>query len=414
MLFFAAGAIAAVYFIAGKMRGEQIPPLYSKGGITEHEAKDQIFTLTPQDVILRDNSTITVQIADGFGIAVAAEGLGKARFLAKSPDGRIFVPDMKNMSDNTDGKIYVLSDFDEREMRFKKKAVYLSNLRNPNSVAFYTDRNGSHWLYVALTDKLVRYAYAEGEAKPSSTPEVIARFPDYGKNYTEGGWHLTRTIAIHNDTIYVSVGSSCNSCEEEPGETRAMIVVMNPDGSNDRVYAKGLRNAVGIAWAGDALYATEMGSDHLGDDAPDEPMYRITENAHYGWPYCYHENGRVYEDKTTAWKGKNVACNEIPLAFAYFDAHTAPLGLAYFNESFASPILQNSFLVALHGSGEKRLGRGHSIMRVTQDGKVQEFIAGFFKNGERLSRPVAILSHDDRSFFFTDDYKGLVYYVYAR
>lgn len=362
--------------------------------------------LQPRSVGLHSGSSLTFQIPEEFRIAVVAEGLGRARFMAMSPDNRLFVTDMKDLSDNAEGKIYIGENFNQQTHRFETVHTYLQNLRNPNSVAFYTDNTGRYWLYVALTDKLVRYQYMVGDNKPSSQPEVLATFPDYGLSYKYGGWHLTRTIAIHDDKLYLSVGSSCNSCEERVDEPeRASILQMDMDGKNQRVYASGLRNAVGIKWVGDTLYATEMGADHLGNNKPDDSLYVIKDNTHYGWPYCYRDKGEFFEDVSQQWERKDVDCQDLPSSFAFFNAHSAPLGLEHFG---------NFFLVALHGSGQPSIGNGYSIVRVSIDGEVETFIDGFLQNGQRVARPVDILQVDGNSFFFTDDFGGRIFYVYKK
>jgi glucose/arabinose dehydrogenase len=373
-----------------------------------------------------------------FSIARAADGLGRARFMAQSPDGRLFVPDMKNLSDNHDGKIFILDNFNEATKKFESQKVYLSGLRNPNSVAFYKDKQGIHWLYIALTDRLVRYKFTLGETAPTSAPEVLATFPDYGLSYKYGGWHLTRTVVIHDEKVYVSVGSSCNSCEEKE-DIRASIISMNPDGTDKKFVAKGLRNSVGMMFRGDDLYATGMGSDHLGDDAPYETLYKValdeqkdildvplteptliassTSVRHYGWPYCYEYEGIVHADTSKAWQTP-INCAAVPRALATFPAHAAPLGVAYFDAQ-STPALRNSFLVALHGSSDIALGHGYKIVRVDERGAVSDFITGFYKNGTRYGRPVDIFVRDTQSavsgrstFFFTDDFDGALYVVY--
>jgi len=191
--------------------------------------------LTPHRVVLNKTRKFNLYLPPGFEITVAAQGLKRARFTAKSPDGRIFVTDMFNRTDNQKGAVYVLDGFDAANGKFSKVTSYLKNLRNPNSIAFYTDQKGDHWLYLALTDRLLRYRYVAGEAAPSSEPEVIATFPDYGLNYKYGGWHLTRTLAIGAGKLYVSAGSSCNACEEEE-PIRATVLEMDLDGKNQRVF----------------------------------------------------------------------------------------------------------------------------------------------------------------------------------
>src|SRR3989344_6014658 len=120
-------------------------------------------TLAEKVVRLADGSEATIRLPREFDITVAAEDLGKARFMAMSSDGRLFLPDMVNYNLSHEGKLFVLGDFDETTHTFKTKHTYLSGLRTPNSVAFYTDEDGQEWLYLALTEHLLRYKYTPGD-----------------------------------------------------------------------------------------------------------------------------------------------------------------------------------------------------------------------------------------------------------
>jgi len=121
----------------------------------------------------------------------------------------------------------------------------------------------------------VRYRYVAGQDSPYGDPHVLAAFPAYGLSYKYGGWHLTRTvIAGGNGKIYVAVGSSCNACEEKE-EVRASVLEMNPDGTGQRYYARGLRNAVGLRWTKGKLYATNMSTQHLGINRPADTFYSL-------------------------------------------------------------------------------------------------------------------------------------------
>lgn len=256
--------------------------LHTKGAIQTRSQK-----LVPHHISLASGRSFDLNLPEGFAISVAAQGLKRVRFMAKSPDDRIFVTDMYNLADNKRGVVYILDEFDPASKSFKKVTPYLMGLRNPNSIAFYTDAKGVNWFYLALTDQLVRYKYSAGEETPQGQPEVLATFPDYGLSYKYGGWHLTRTIAVGgNGKIYVSVGSSCNACEEKK-ELRASVLEMDPDGKQPGHFARGLRNAVGLRWIKDGLFATNMGSDHLGDHKPADTMYLLEDSMNYGWPYCY-------------------------------------------------------------------------------------------------------------------------------
>lgn len=390
--------------------------------------------LAPAAVTFANGARATFQLAEPFRLAVAAEGLGKARFMAFSPDGRMFVADMVNMNLSGEGKIYILENFDEKTKRFQIKRTYLSGLRGPNSVAFYTDENSRAWIYIALTANLIRYPYRAGDIRPSGKPKIITAFPNRQvSGESSVVWHITRTVKFHDNRLYVSVGSGCNACEQPKGEMRAMIYSMNPDGGDKRVYAAGLRNAVGFTWADGELYATVNGADHLGPQAPNDTMYRLTPGTHYGWPYCYESAGRIYPDTSKKWK-QSFSCREVPLSFAAFEPHAAPLGLEYFDMD-THPVLKNAFLAALHGSFEPAIRGGYHIVRVSKDGEQEVFMDGFLREdreqsnrfidtveahtdlptgtGERIGRPVDILRKDADSFFFTDDHNGRMYYVYA-
>jgi glucose/arabinose dehydrogenase len=361
--------------------------------------------LIPHRITLANGKSYELNLPEGYAIAVAAQGLKRVRFMAQSPDKRIFVTDMFNLTDNRRGVVYILDQFDPKTYQFKKVTKYLSGLRNPNSVAFYTDREGTDWFYLALTDRLVRYRYEAGKDAPSGTPEVLATFPDYGLGYKYGGWHLTRTvIAGGNGKIYVAVGSSCNACEEKE-EVRASILEMDPDGKNQRFFARGLRNAVGLRWANGKLYATNMGADHLGDNRPADTFSAIEPEKHYGWPYCYQAGARVYSDPKFNVDGK-FDCRKVPKALTPMPAHSSPLGLEYFN---------GSFLVALHGPLIKRLQstRGYRVVRISESGSMEDFITGFFALPRANGRPADIFNFRN-NFLLTDDYAGVVYYVYKR
>jgi len=313
--------------------------------------------LIPRKVTLANGKSYTLNLAEGFDISIAAEGLKRVRFMARSPDDRIFVTDMFNLTDNRKGVVYILDQFDRKTRQFKKVTTYLSGLRNPNNVAFYTDQSGAMWFYLALTDRLVRYPYKAGDNAPSGEPQVLATFPDYGLGYKYGGWHLTRTVLAGGDEkIYVAVGSSCNACEEKE-EVRASVLQMDPDGSNKHYFARGLRNAVGLRWTNDKLYATNMGSDHLGDNRPADTFYRLEDGRHYGWPYCFQAGAKIYNDPKFNTTGENFDCRKVPEALTPFPAHSSPLGLEHFDSSNSSD-LAGSFLVAYRRESQPAVRHG--------------------------------------------------------
>ncbi|HEY3704570.1 MAG TPA: hypothetical protein VGL22_05875 [Terracidiphilus sp.] len=435
-------------------------------------------------LIYAPGKSITLSAPAEFEINIAIKGIRRVRFFAQSPDGRVFVTAMYSLADNRLGSVSILDGWNESAHAFARTIPYLRHLHNPNSIAFWTDeKTGQTWLYVGLTDKLVRYPYRAGENAPGGAPQTLLRFPDYGLNYKYGGWHLTRTIAVgkvgDQPRIFVSVGSSCNYCQEREA-ARASILSMDPDGGNAKVVAQGVRNAVDLHWVpeldGGVLLATNMGADHLGDKLPDDTLLRIDAGAdhavNYGWPKCYFAEGKARFDTTAlprmedpkfnahtdspvrgredsvygkqgsvAEAGTNLAaggghargadpnaalgapaeplksCEGVPAAYAWFRAHSSPLGFAYFPEGDTR--LKASLLVVLHGAGHPGIGSGYRVVRlVGAERRPEDFIAGFMtvEHGKAVvhGRPCGILRVGPDSFLLTDDYLGLVYSVHLR
>lgn len=364
--------------------------------------------LVPHQINLKNGKHFSLNLPRNFEIIPAAEGLKRVRLFTKAPDGRMFVTDIHDLTDNKKGIVYILDEWNAETGKFGKIIPYMTGLKNPNSVQFYTDSSAQAWLYIAETHQLTRRKFNNGEIKPTSKAEVLAIFPDYGLSYKYGGWHLTRTIVIGgNDKIYVSVGSSCNACVEKE-KVRASVLEMNSDGTEQKIYASGLRNAVGLKWIGKFLFATNQGSDHLGKNKPDETFYALKRNADYGWPSCYSSNGKIFADP----KFKRAsACKNVPSPYAYFPPHSSALGFDYFDDPSTDETIKNSFLVALHGSTDEKIGHGYKIAIMRKGKKLETFIDGFLVGKTVNGRPVDIYRIDANSFYFSDDRGGVVYYV---
>ena len=365
--------------------------------------------LVPHKITLKGGKSFNLNLPAEFEIIPAVEGLKRVRFFAKAPDGRIFVTDMFNLTDNKRGAIYILDGWNAKTGKFEKVTPYMTDLRNPNSCQFYRDENGQDWFYLAETDKLTRRKFTRGEVKPSDTnPQTLATFPDYGLSYKYGGWHLTRTITFSPaGKLYVSVGSSCNACIEKE-KIRASVIEMNPDGSNSHEFARGLRNAVGLKWIGNFLWASGQGSDHLGLQKPDETFYALKDGTDYGWPYCYASNGKIFGDPKFK---RSSGCKDVAVPYAFFPAHASSLGFDYWDESDSSDTIKNAFLVSLHGSTNKDIGHGYKIVIMRKGEKVEDFINGFLQGGKVVGRPCDIFKLDANSFLFTDDNQGNVYLI---
>ncbi len=408
--------------------------------------------LIPHTLDLPRQKQITLALPANLTIEVAATGLHCPRFFAVSPDHRIFVADLFNRSDNSKGALYILDGWDSRTHTFARVVPYLENLRNPNNLAFYTEparpgKPAQTWLYTALTDKLIRFRYNPGDNHPTSPPETLATYPDYGLSYKYGGWHLTRTVAfaqMHGAThLYVTVGSSCNACQEkEP--IRASLTIMDPDGSNQHILAGGLRNAVDLHYIpqidGGALFATNMGVDHLGEHSPEDTFFELDSNAHagpasdpakpanYGWPTCYFLAGTAHPDPSVSAPQPDqhilnaqpgppppqIDCTTVAPAYTTFLAHSSPLGFEYFSED--NDAIANTFLVALHGPSRARIGTGYRVVSFSPNARhPRNLVLGFLteENGRpRIKgRPCGLLRISPDSFLLSDDLNGVVYVI---
>ena len=368
----------------------------------------QPVALKPVSIRLTKGDSFNLFIPEGYNISIAAEGLQRLRFLSMSPDGRLFATDMYDRSDNHKGRVLVFENWNDSVKKFEKQVSYLTGLHNPNQVAFY---NG--YIYVAETDRINRYAYMPGKEKPADTGQLIMKLPAYGLGYKYGGWHLTRSVAFHNDKLYISVGSSCNACIEKE-DIRASVIEMDPDGKNVKHFARGLRNSVGLKWVEDDLWATGMGRDLIGPDKPEDLFQKIERDGYYGWPYYFQFRQKIYEDEAFKDSARPAWVTKPPVAFLGFKAHSAPLGFEYF-KGFKDPAIQNSILVCLHGSTSVWRQRGNSIVKVEKGNRYTEIITGFLTGkteADRHGRPCDILMKNENSFFFTDDLNGILYYLW--
>lgn len=359
-------------------------------------------------VQLQKGDSFVLNIPVEYQLSIAAEGLRRLRFLSMSPDGRLFGTDMHDRSDNNKGRILVFENWNDSIKKFATITTFLDSLHNPNQIAFYKD-----FIYVAETDRLTRFKYQLEKNAPQDTGQLIMQFPAYGLGYKYGGWHLTRSLAFHNDKLYVSIGSSCNACIETE-EIRASVIEMDPGGTNMRYYARGLRNTVGLKWIGDELWGTGMGRDLIGPDKPEDVFQKIEQNGYYGWPFYFQYRQRIYDDEQFKDSIKASWVKKPPVAFLGFKAHSAPLGFSHLKD-FKDSVFQNAILVCLHGSTSVWRERGNSVVKLGSNNKYTEVVSGFLSGkteASRHGRPCDVLMKDDHSLFFTDDLNGVLYFLW--
>jgi glucose/arabinose dehydrogenase len=229
-----------------------------------------------------------------------------------------------------------------------------------------------------------------------------------------GSGHFTRTVLVGPDgKLYVSIGSSCNVCEERD-KRRAAIVRYNLDGTGESLFATGLRNAVGIALrpGTSELWATNNGRDWLGDNLPPEYVTEVKEGAFHGWPHCYPNNGKVVLDPDL---GNPELCQKMALPNVEYQAHSAPLGLTFYQGSRFPPEYRGNLFVALHGSWNRWTPTGYKVIRIVlRNGhaeRVEDFASGWLQGRGRSGRPVDVITGKDGALYVSDDSAGAIYRI---
>ena len=333
-----------------------------------------------------------VALPPGFRLDVFASGLGSPRFMAVSPSGDLFV------SIPARGQVVVLPDRDG-DGKADRTVVFAAGLNRPHGLAFHEG-----FLYVAETGAVVRFPYRPGDEAGGKPATVVPDLP-------KGSGHWTRTIAFGPDgKLYVSVGSSCNVCEET-NPRRAAVLQFNADGTAGRVFARGIRNAVGTTFhpATGVLWATNNGRDWLGDDFPPDTVLILKDGAHYGWPFC---NGSRVPDPDL---GRPDFCKTVALPSLEIQAHSAPLGLTFYTGEAFPVEYRGDLFVALHGSWNRSVPTGYKVIRIPmhdgEPGAPMDFATGWLQGSRAWGRPVDVITGKDGALYVSDDRAGAIYRI---
>ncbi|TSC83273.1 MAG: L-sorbosone dehydrogenase [Parcubacteria group bacterium Gr01-1014_19] len=339
-----------------------------------------------------------LQIPAGFKLEVFAKNLPGARVIIQDQFGNFWV------SRPSKG---VVTTLEMEAGKVRRQVDVFKNLKEPHGLAL--DPQHPFNLYIAETNQISRAPlYSDGEM------EKIADLPS-------GSGHSTRTLGFGPDNrLYVSIGSSCNVCHESDSR-RAKIFSMNPDGSDFREHARGLRNSVFFTWnyVDGRMWATEMGRDLLGDNLPPDEINIIETGKNYGWPNCYGKN--IHDDAFDKNTYIRNPCMEPFEAGSHIDipAHSAPLGLAFVPEEGWPEEYWYDLLVSYHGSWNRSTPTGYKIVRMKLDAKgnyagSEDFISGWLKGSVVSGRPVDLLIQPGGTLYITDDYAGVIYKLSQR
>ena len=360
------------------------------------------------------------QVPAGFKAELLAEGLSGPREMRTAPNGDIFVAETRS------SRIRLLR-LSEDGSKLVKNEIYASGLNQPFGIAFFP---GDHpqWVYVANTDSVVRFRYQDGDLKAADKPvTVVAALP-------HAGGHSTRDIVFTNDgkRMLVSVGSASNDAEGVKGSPsddpksalgaassyearRADVLSFNPDGSDAKVFATGIRNCVGLAvhpTTGDAYCSTNE-RDGFGDDLVTDYVTRVREGAFYGWPWFYIGN---HEDPNHPGERPDLK-DKVTAPDVLIQAHSASLGLTFYNGTAFPAEYRGDGFAAEHGSWNRAKRTGYKVIRIRMKdgvptGEYEDFMMGFVVNDSDVwGRPVGVTVTRDGALLVSEDGNGTIWRI---
>jgi glucose/arabinose dehydrogenase len=368
----------------------------------------------------------------GFTVEKFASGIKSPRNIYIAPNGDILVA-LSNSERNTKEKIAnALSGKDKAEVsgssantvllyrdsnkdgKFDLKTTFLSGLDQPFGVLIIGNN-----FYVANTDGLYMYPYKTGDTKITGKGKKIVDLPAGGYNN-----HWTRNLIADKDNtkIYITVGSGSNAGENgmENELRRADILQVNPDGTGEKIYAAGLRNPVGMAWAAgtNVLWTAVNERDGLGDDLVPDYITSVKEGGFYGWPYSYYGQ---HEDPRLKGQHPELVKSAIVPDLA-LGAHTASLGLAFYTDTKFPGKYQEGAFIGQHGSWNRSKLAGYKVVFVPfRNGRPaaerEDFLTGFIADetkSEVYGRPVGVAVANDGALLVADDVSGTIWRVSAK
>ncbi|WP_347053024.1 PQQ-dependent sugar dehydrogenase [Flavobacterium olei] len=348
---------------------------------------------------------------EGFTVTKFADGFQNPRWTYIAPNADIFV--VESGTGASKNQITVLRDKD-KDGKFETREVFIKGLNKPFGMLVLKD-----FFYIANTDGLYRYPYKNNPLKLETKGEKILELPAGGYNN-----HWTRNLLANADgsKIYISVGSGSNNGENgmDKEVRRADILEINPDGTGEIIYAAGLRNPVGMDWnpANNELWTAVNERDELGDDLVPDYITSVKKGGFYGWPYSYF--GSIPDPRMKGERKDLVEKAIIP--DVPVGAHTASLGLAFYDKDAFPAKYKNGAFVGQHGSWNRAKISGYKVVFVPfqngkPSGKPEDFLTGFISDAEKsevYGRPVAVTVMNDGSLLVNDDSGNTIWKVAAK
>lgn len=369
---------------------------------------------------------VVPQVPPGFKAELVASGLDGPREMALAPNGDVFV------SDSGGNQIIVLRMVDG-QAKPKARAVFASGLDGPHGLAFYPPGK-PQWLYVGTADSVVRFPYHAGDMKASGPAQTIV-------GHLPTGGHSARDIAFSPSgaTLYVSVGSASNvpspGIGTPPGgidqwasqhplgemwgteEGRATLTTFAPDGSQRHILATGLRNCAGLAvepTTGDPWCVVNE-RDGLGDNAPFDYATSVRDGNFYGWPW-YYIGANADPRKPMAGQRPDLA-DQVTVPDVLFQAHSAPIDIAFYHGSQFPADYTGDAFVTLHGSWNRAQRTGYKVVRLKfnhglPSGAYEDFVTGFVVSTNKVwGRPTGLVVAHDGSLLLSEDGSGTIWRI---
>ncbi|MTI25933.1 PQQ-dependent sugar dehydrogenase [Fulvivirga kasyanovii] len=337
----------------------------------------------------------SLKLPDGFDIEVFADQLGKPRMMAVTQDGKVYVT-------RRAGDVYLLSDDNkDGKAEVKKKVLQLDKVHGLDIK--------DDWLYMVTVNEVYR-ARINKNGDLGKPEKIMSDLPD-------GGQHANRTLAFGPEgKLYISIGSTCNACDETREES-ATLVVADPKDWSREVYAKGLRNTIGFDWEPNTrdLYGMDHGIDWLGDEQQKEELNKLVKGGNYGWPYIYGEGHHNPADEPPHNMTYEEYAKKVTNPVKTYTAHSSPLDMLFYTGEQFPEEYRNDAIVTFHGSWNREKAVGYKVIRINfKDGKPAEatdLVTGFLVNNdkEQFGRVTGLAMLPDGSLLISDDANGVIY-----
>ncbi len=289
------------------------------------------------------------------------------------------------------------------------RSTFLDNLNSPFGMALVGDS-----FYVANTDALLRYPYERGALRITAPAQKVVDLPAGPINH-----HWTKNVIASRDgsRLYVTSGSNSNVAENGMAAevNRAAILVVDPQAGTLRMFASGLRNPNGLAWHPEtgALWTTVNERDEIGSDLVPDYMTSVQDGGFYGWPYSYF--GQHVDVRVKPQRPDLVERTIVP-DYA-LGAHTASLGLAFYEGRLLPSRYLHGAFVGQHGSWNRRPRSGYKVVFIPfRDGKpagqAEDVLSGFVNAaGEAMGRPVGVAVDRHGALLVADDVGDVIWRV---